>query len=76
MTGFPQLFKTCPKTIKYGRIYYVLEGSGTFTLNRQQSPVAKGEIIVIPKKTEYDFEGNLTVFPVSLPAYEPQGKPT
>jgi mannose-6-phosphate isomerase-like protein (cupin superfamily) len=53
------------------RIYYVIEGEGTFIISGSKNSVEKGDLIIVPKNTEYDFYGNLTLLLVHVPAFKP-----
>ena len=53
------------------RIYLVLEGEGEFDINGEKIPVQPYDVIIVPKNTEYDYRGNLKLFLVHSPAYDP-----
>lgn len=52
--------------------YYVLEGKGYFTINSQEQPVARGDLIVLPPNTKYTFGGKLKMLLINTPRYTPE----
>lgn len=58
------------KTNLSDRIYYVIEGKGEFIINDKIVPVEKTDVVIVPKKTPYDYRGNLKLFLVHVPAYD------
>jgi len=53
---------------KSHRLYFVIEGSGTFTINNETSPIKKNDVIVIEPMTPYSYEGQMKLFEVNSPA--------
>ena len=53
------------------RLYYIIEGKGVFNLAGVNHEVEKGDLIIVPKNTEYDFWGDITIFLVHVPAFKP-----
>jgi len=51
------------------RFYYIIEGDGIFIIDNKESKVEKGDLIVIPKNTEYDFSGKIQLLLVHVPAF-------
>ncbi len=51
-------------------LYYVLEGSGQFEINGQKEEVKKGDLIFIPKGTQYFDSGTLTMLSINNPRYD------
>lgn len=51
-------------------IYYVLKGSGFFDINGQKNSVEQGDLIFIPKGTEYFDSGKLTMLCINNPRYD------
>jgi len=65
------------KTSKSDRVYLVLEGEGTFTINTEVIPVEKMDVIIIPKDTPYDYQTKgemMKLFLVHTPAYSPEAE--
>ena len=60
--------KYCINT-KSTHIYYVLEGKGAFKINGELYNVQEGDIIEIPKNTEFVFKGKMKLFLVMTPAF-------
>lgn len=56
------------KNIASDRLYLVLEGQGRFTVAGEAFDVAKGDVVLVPRNTPYDYEGQLKVFLVHSPA--------
>lgn len=48
------------------RTYYVVDGSGTFTLNGEEVSVDKGGMVVIQPGNEYSYKGTMTLFEVNV----------
>lgn len=44
------------------RSYFVAEGEGTFTINKETHQVLPGDLYVIPAGGEYEYEGRMTLF--------------
>lgn len=51
------------------RIYYIIEGAGTFTIADQKYPVAPGQIVEVPPGVEYTYSGSMKVLLVSHPRW-------
>lgn len=61
------------KTKLSDRIYYVLGGEGEFILNSKKFKVVKGDVVIVPKNTIYNYKvvkGILKMFLVHTPAYD------
>lgn len=56
------------KNIASDRIYLVLEGNGEFTVNGEQFAVTRGDVVLVPRNTPYDYQGRLKLFLVHSPA--------
>lgn len=56
------------KNMASDRIYLVLEGQGRFTVAGEAFDVAKGDVVLVPRNTPYDYEGQLKLFLVHSPA--------
>ena len=57
------------------RVYLVLEGEGEFffgdgEVTDEVVPVAKDDVVLIPKDAVYDYRGSMRLFLVQTPAYE------
>lgn len=50
------------------RTYFVVDGSGTFDLNGQVTEVKKGDFVVIPAGSEYEYQGQMQLFEVNISA--------
>jgi mannose-6-phosphate isomerase-like protein (cupin superfamily) len=51
--------------------YYVIEGEGYFILNGDKQKVSKGNLIVIPPGTKYNFGGKLKMLLINTPPWSP-----
>jgi len=58
------------KNIKSDRIYYVLEGKLIVKQEDKEFVAEKGDLIYIPKKTEYGFEGTFKAILINSPAFD------
>jgi mannose-6-phosphate isomerase-like protein (cupin superfamily) len=61
------------KSLTNNRIYFVIEGRGEFIINDKSIRVSAGEAVVVPKNTPYDFRGDMKLFLVNSPAFDPEG---
>ena len=50
------------------RTYFVLEGSGSFTLDGQRQTVEKGQLIVIELGGKYQYEGEMSLLETNISA--------
>ena len=58
------------KTLRSTRVYYVLDGEAQFVVGDDDSFVARrGDVVVIPRGTFYEFEGEMTYLVVNGPGY-------
>lgn len=53
------------------RIFYVIKGEGNFVISGEENTVESGDLIIVPKNTDYDFYGSLTLLLVHVPAFKP-----
>lgn len=44
------------------RSYFVVEGEGTFVLDGDPKTVSKGDLIVVPAGSQYEYQGVMTLF--------------
>jgi chemotaxis methyl-accepting protein methylase/mannose-6-phosphate isomerase-like protein (cupin superfamily) len=51
------------------RIYYVLEGSGYFTIADQRYNVSPGMLVEVPPRVEYSYSGTMKLVAVSKPRW-------
>ena len=57
-------FTVCRRTT---RIYYVIDGSGYFTISDHRYDVSRGALVEIPPKVEYSYSGKMKLIAVSKP---------
>ena len=50
------------------RIYFVIEGNGTFLVGDKKDKVEKNDVIVIEPMTKYSYEGKMKLFEINFPA--------
>ena len=50
--------------------YYVLEGNGKFFFEDKEIDVTKGDLVFIPKNTNYKDSGQLTLLAISVPKFD------
>lgn len=62
------------KTTLSDRIYYVVDGKGEFDIDDEIVLVKKGDVVIVPKNTPYDYwaRGILKLFLVHVPAFDPE----
>ena len=58
------------RNIKSDRVYIVVGGKGEFIINDKVVPVKEKDVIIIPKNTPYDYQGEMKIFLVDCPAFE------
>jgi mannose-6-phosphate isomerase-like protein (cupin superfamily) len=51
------------------RVYYVLEGSASFTIGEEELVAGAGDVVVIPKGERYSLAGKLTYLVLNAPPY-------
>ena len=51
------------------RLYYVVEGSGYFTISDHRYEVSRGALVELPPKVEYSYSGKMTLIVISKPRY-------
>lgn len=49
--------------------YYILKGSGIFTIDNVKYKVGIGDLVVIPPKHTYTFSGDLIMLLINTPHY-------
>jgi chemotaxis methyl-accepting protein methylase len=54
---------------KITRTYYVLSGSGDFTIDDKRYPVSPGMLVEVPPKVEYAYSGKMTLLGISIPGW-------
>ncbi len=54
---------------KITRIYYILSGSGYFTIGDRKYDVSPGRLVEIPPKIEYCYSGKMTLLAFSKPRW-------
>jgi chemotaxis methyl-accepting protein methylase/mannose-6-phosphate isomerase-like protein (cupin superfamily) len=58
------------------RIYYILAGSGYFTLNDQRCAVGPGMLVEVPPGVEYTYSGKMTLIAFCTPRWKPGNEVT
>jgi hypothetical protein len=51
------------------RLYYVIEGTGAFTIDNQKYDVLPGLIVEVPPGVEYTYSGSMKILLVSHPRW-------
>lgn len=51
------------------RIYYIIEGNGYFTIEKQRHDVRPGMLVEVPPKLEYSYSGNMKILLISTPRW-------
>jgi chemotaxis methyl-accepting protein methylase len=54
---------------KISRTYYILSGSGYFTIDRRQYDVSPGMLIEVPPKVEFSYSGRMRLIGFSMPGW-------
>ena len=50
------------------RMYLVIEGTGTFTINEQKSTVGPNDFLIVSDGDTYEYEGKMKLFEFNIPA--------
>jgi mannose-6-phosphate isomerase-like protein (cupin superfamily) len=53
------------------RTYIIVSGSGWFDVAGEKFSVEKDDVIIIPRKTEYDYSGEMELFLINSPSFDP-----
>ena len=48
------------------RTYFVIKGSGTFTLNGTSQEVKAGDLYIVEPGSQYEYEGEMELFEVNI----------
>jgi mannose-6-phosphate isomerase-like protein (cupin superfamily) len=51
------------------RFYYIIEGSGVFTIDNQKHDVEPGLLVEVPPGVEYSYSGSMKILLVSHPRW-------
>jgi mannose-6-phosphate isomerase-like protein (cupin superfamily) len=51
------------------RLYYIIEGTGVFTIDNQKYDVGPGLLVEVPPGVEYSYSGSMNVLLVSHPRW-------
>src|SRR5262249_11075897 len=51
------------------RVYYVLDGTGYFTIGDRRHDVRRGMLVEVPPKVEYSYSGEMKLIAVSNPRW-------
>lgn len=51
------------------RLYYIIEGTGGFTIDNQKYDVAPGLLVEVPPGVEYSYSGSMKILMVSYPRW-------
>jgi mannose-6-phosphate isomerase-like protein (cupin superfamily) len=51
------------------RIYYIIQGTGVFTIDRQKYDVISGQLVEVPPGVEYSYSGSMKILLVSHPRW-------
>ena len=62
------------KNIKSERIYYILKGKLVLKRGNKKFVGEKGDIIFIPKNTEYQFQGTFEAILINSPAFRKENE--
>ena len=60
------------KNIYSSKIYYCIDGKGKFKVAGEIINIEKGDLIEIPKNTEFVFAGKMKLLLIMVPAFRPQ----
>jgi len=66
--------KEVTKNIKSDRVYYILKGRLVVKSGNKKFIINKGDIIFIPKNTNYQFQGTFESVLINSPAFNPKNE--
>lgn len=52
-------------------VYYVLDGAGTFEIDRTRMPCKKGDLVVVPHGHPFTYTGHLRMLLTCTPPFDP-----
>ena len=58
------------KNLREDRVYYIVDGSGTFIVGNEEFLVKKDDVVFIPMNTIYNFVEKMKIFLVSSPEFK------
>lgn len=50
--------------------YYIIDGEGNFEINKEKIKVRKNDLIEIPPKNEYSYDGKLQMLEIQSQAFD------
>ncbi len=60
------------KNLKEDRIYFIIEGNGSFIINNQEKDVSLNDLIFVPKETPYNIIGKMKYLLICSPEFNPE----
>ena len=58
------------KNKKEDRVYFILEGNGTFVIDGKEEEVSQNDLVFISKNTPYDIKGKMKYFMLCSPEFD------
>lgn len=52
-------------------VYYILQGTGAFTINNKEETCKAGDLVVVPVGSPFTYQGNLKMLLVTTPPFTP-----
>jgi mannose-6-phosphate isomerase-like protein (cupin superfamily) len=62
------------KNTKSNRVYYLLEGELIVKKGEEEFRARPGDVIFVPRDTEYHFEGTFKAVLINSPAFDPKNE--
>lgn len=59
------------KSPREDRIYFIVEGSGKFIVDGEESSVVPNDLVFVPKNTPYNMNGKMKYFLIHSPEFVP-----
>lgn len=56
--------------------YYILKGSGYFSINGQKEDCKQGDLVIIPSGSIFTYKGNLIMGLITAPPFYPEQEET
>ena len=59
------------KCLNEDRVYFIIEGAGTFVLDNTKQDIEPYDVIFVPKNTPYNIIGKMKYFLICSPEFKP-----
>lgn len=60
------------KCLNEDRIYFIIEGTGSFIIDDKEEKISANDVIFIPRNMPYDIIGRIKFFMICSPGFNPK----